>query len=52
MADDMEEDGYDGLEDLHSDSSSDDYFDIQQALVSHGTVNFKDCKCVYIYLSV
>ena len=39
MAEDMEEDGYDGLdglEDLHSDSSGDDYIDVQQELSLHG----------------
>ena len=37
MADDMEEDGYDGLENVHSDSSDDDYFDVEQELYLHGT---------------
>ena len=36
MADDMEEDGYDGLENLHSDSSGDDFFDVEQQLALHG----------------
>ncbi len=36
MADDMEEDGYDGLEDLHSDSSGDDYSDVEQELNLYG----------------
>lgn len=37
MADDMEEDGYDGrLEELHVDSSDDDYFNVAEELNFHG----------------